>query len=283
MAGTGSSGTGSNALNQPHCVYIGINDTIYVCDTENHRIQAFQQGSSTGNTVAGGSGSGNSVIQLHQPVGMTFDKNGNLYVADKQNNRVQQFSPGSMTGTTVAGSGSSGNLMNQLNQPIGVAVDENLFIYVTDWGNGRVMKYSQNSTTGSDAFPGGSFTNPFGIYIQNGSASHIYTSDTNTKRVQLQSSGASNANFTITDAGNANWNEPAGIILDLYGNIYVADYQNKKVKMCCAGSTNCTTVIDGNSPSPTLLDSPYSIALDSKLNLYVTSKSDSSVYRYDQY
>ncbi len=46
-------GTASNELNQPTCVLIDSNDNLYVLDTNNHRVQYFANGLTTGVTVAG--------------------------------------------------------------------------------------------------------------------------------------------------------------------------------------------------------------------------------------
>ena len=260
-------------MDEPYCVYVDALDTVYVCDSKNNRIQKWTSGASTGTTVAGHSGgnSGSNSAKLDYPTGLTFDKNGDMYVVDQLNNRVQKFSPPSSSGATVA---------NGLDKPTSVAVDDNLNVYVTDTENNRVLKFPSGSTSGSSAFSGGSFDKPYGITFQNSSSNQIYVSDISNKKVQLWTIGASSATSTVSETagGTTNFNEPGSIIVDPYGNIYVADYQNKKVKRCCAGQNTCHTVIDGDS-SP-ILDEPRGIAFDSNLNLYVTSKDIGAVYKY---
>jgi sugar lactone lactonase YvrE len=46
-------GSASNELNQPQRVLVDSNDNLYVLDTNNHRVQYFASGSTTGVTVAG--------------------------------------------------------------------------------------------------------------------------------------------------------------------------------------------------------------------------------------
>lgn len=142
------------------------------------------------------------------------------------------------------------------------------------------MKYLLNSLSGTNAFGGGSFARPHSIFILNGSSSAIYVTDIGQKDVQLRSSGASVANFTIRENAGSNWNEPAGVVVDPYGNIYVADYQNKLVKRCCAGLTSCSTILNGASSSTPLMDDPYDLAFDNNLNLYVAAKWTHAVYKF---
>ena len=51
-----SSGSGSASLNQPYGIYVDPNKNIYVADTNNHRVQFWSNGASTGITVAGVNG-----------------------------------------------------------------------------------------------------------------------------------------------------------------------------------------------------------------------------------
>lgn len=276
----GVPGSANNRVEEPNCVYIDKNDTIYICDSKNNRIQKYTSGSAFGTTVVGGAGSGAS--QLNYPVALTFDKNGDLYVVDKINCRVQKYVSGSTSGTTVAGTtGTCANALNNLKDPTGVAVDDNLVIYVADYGNDRILQYHQPSVIGSDPFSGASFIKPFGIYIVNGSSNQIYTSEISSKQVERRSSGSSAFTLQITDSAGSNWNEPASVIVDPYGNVYVADHQTNKIKRCCVGSTVCTTIVDGSTGS-TLLSDPLSMALDSNLNLYVVSKGTHVVYKFNR-
>lgn len=238
---------------------------MYICDSKNNRIQRWFQNGTTGTTVAG-SGAG-----LDSPMGITMDKNGNLYVADTKKNRVQRFAPGSTSASTgfIIGNG-------QLTEPYGVAVDDNLNVYVTDSGNKRVMRYASGATSGTSVVGSSSDVQaPYGIILRNSSSNQMYVGDRSTKHVQLWTSGASSATRTV---GNG-INEPKGILLDPYQNLYTAGDQDRKIYRTCAGSTTHTTVIDGTSTSPSL-DKTAGIAFDSKLNLYVTSFSPAGVYKF---
>lgn len=265
VAGTGSSGSTNNHLNEPSCIYIDVNDTMYICDSKNNRIQRWFQNATIGSTVAG------SAASLDTPMGITFDKNGNLYVADTKRNRVQRFPPGSTGASTGFIIGSS-----QLSEPYGVAVDDNLNVYVTDSGNKRVMRYASGATSGTAVISSSSDVQaPYGIILRNSSSNQIYLGDRSEKHVQLWTAGASSANRTVGDGIN----EPKGLALDPYGNLFIAGDQDRKIWRNCAGTTTHTTVINGASTSPQL-DKMMGVAFDSKLNLYVTSWNPAGVYKF---
>ena len=275
VAGNGSAGSGANQLDDLRCVYVDANDTVYVCDTGNERIQQWLQNAPSGTTVAGGS-QGMGPSQLNSPLGLTFDQNGYLYVVDSDNCRVQRFQPPSTIGVTVAG-GSCGSGSAQLKKPANMVVDSNGTLYVTDLDNKRVMKYTAGFVTGSVAFGGGSsFDKPYGIAFRNDSSNQIYVGDTAGETVELWTVGASTPTTTLVSNGI----EPTTIAVDRYGNVYVSDRQGQQIKMFCNGSSTVRTVVGSASGTTPSLTDPIGIALDSNMNLYVGSRSPAGVYKY---
>lgn len=103
----GSSGSTADKLNMPWGLFIDPNDTLYVADQVNHRIQKFLKGTNLGVTVAGqASGtSGNGPAHLLNPAGVLLDVNGNVYVADSGNHRIQLWKVNATSGVTIAGNG----------------------------------------------------------------------------------------------------------------------------------------------------------------------------------
>ncbi|CAF4646845.1 unnamed protein product [Rotaria sp. Silwood1] len=139
----------ATGFKKPLAVYIGANDSIYVCDKDGHNIEEWDQCSSSGVVVAGSntSASGSTSILFNHPEDVTFDKNGYMYVPDTDNDRVQRFPSGSNNGTTVAGTGTAANTLTGLNKPQAVAVDSSSNIYIADVGNKRIMKWAPNATS----------------------------------------------------------------------------------------------------------------------------------------
>ena len=79
---------GDTKLDWPFDVSIDSNDTVYVCDTDNHRICIFD---SNGTLLHSFGTKGDLPGQFNQPYGITVDKNGQVYVSDYGNGRVQIF------------------------------------------------------------------------------------------------------------------------------------------------------------------------------------------------
>ena len=100
--------------------------TIYVADTNNHRIQRF---SATGTFLSqwGAQGSGDG--QFYHPHGVAVAPDGTVYVADTGNARIQRFSA---TGTYLGQWGANGSGNSQFAYPRGVAVGPDSTVYVAD-------------------------------------------------------------------------------------------------------------------------------------------------------
>ncbi len=104
IKGTGIVGSDNVSLNLP--LGLTINETagsLYVADSQNHRIQKFDYNSIQGITVAGGNNYGSNLSQLYSPSGIAIDGNGNIYIADTGNNRIVQWLVGAQQGRIIAG------------------------------------------------------------------------------------------------------------------------------------------------------------------------------------
>jgi sugar lactone lactonase YvrE len=97
----------SNSLNNPKGIVLDSTDTLYVSDTNNHRIQHIFVGYTNDTTIAGNaSGSaGSTPSYLDFPNDIAIDSYDNLYVADSFNHRIQLWRVNASSGTTIAGGG----------------------------------------------------------------------------------------------------------------------------------------------------------------------------------
>ncbi len=282
MAGTGSNTANSNGFRLPSWLYVDANGTLYVCDQQNNRVQMWINGAASGVTVAGDStgAQGSTSTFLQQPVSHTFDDNGFLYVSDQQNNRVQRYPPNSLNGTMVAGQGGGGsNALNGLNNPAGIDVDNKSNLYIADTGNNRLVVWAPNATNGTILINNNLIGQVYGLLLAPGSSNQVYLSSQSQHSIYLWTFGASTPNITLTQvSGTPNiLNNPSGITLDPYGNLYVADRDNNRVVMYCVNSTVGITVVNGNTPA---LNHPIGVGFDSNLNMYVGTREGDNVVRY---
>ncbi len=166
----------------------GSTPILYVADTGNHRVLAWQHATSTTlsnlqkpdkiigqpdayTTLAGINNTGGN-SGLTSPTGLLVDSKGNLYVADSGNNRVVRFPAPFSSGTPVpdmvlgqpdpfssnrANQGLSAPTANTLslpsNYPTAMAMDSSGNLYVTDAGNRRVLRYPAASLTANNFGP----------------------------------------------------------------------------------------------------------------------------------
>ena len=155
----------------PRHVAADSSGRIYVADTGNHRVQAFQISSEGGQYsyeyLRTFGTYGNGPGQLQYPHGVAVDENrGRLYVTDNSNHRVQAFgledgrhlfSFGDLAGSnplislierisTLLGSGVSlePDEGGQLSSPDGIAVDPQGRVHVADNENHRVHVFDAN-------------------------------------------------------------------------------------------------------------------------------------------
>jgi 6-phosphogluconolactonase (cycloisomerase 2 family) len=195
--------------------------------------------------------------------------------------------------------GTAGNSSTLLDTPRAIAFDSNPNIfYISDSNNNRVMKYTLNSTVGILVAGGNGagisntqLNNPRGLYF-----------DSTTNSLVIANPGANNvvrwvigaANWTLvagdinglSGSGSSTFNNPWDVILDLVGNVYVADRYNYRIQFFLAGQMNGSTIagVTGVSGSSSIhLDEPLSVALDSQRNLYVSDSQNSRVQKFVYY
>ena len=90
LASVGGRGTEPGFFNWPNGVRISKRRKVYVCDTNNHRVQVFDIGLNLLRTF-GEKGYGPG--QFSKPFDLVFDDDENIYVVENENRRVQVFTP----------------------------------------------------------------------------------------------------------------------------------------------------------------------------------------------
>ena len=188
----------------PSGVFADASGNIFVADANNHRVQKWASGDSTGTTVAGGNGQGSKANQLYYPRDVFVDDSSNIFVADSWNNRIQKWAPGARIGTTVAGGNGDDSADNQLNQPVGVFVDVFDNIFVADLWNHRIQKWASGASTGTTVAGGkgtgraaNQLSSPLGVFVD--ASGNIFVADAGNNRIQKWDS--IKATFTPTAAG----------------------------------------------------------------------------------
>ncbi len=231
IAGNGISGFSGDsipAINSQLCIPVGIcTDTsgnIYIADASNHRIRkvTILTGIITtiaGTGIAGSVGDGGLAInaRLNLPCGLCFDLASNLYIADYSNNKIRKIDMQSGIITTFAGTGTMGYAGDgspatgaKLDAPLQVACNSSGDLFICDQWNHAIRKVSASTGT---------------ITTITGNGTPGYSGDG-------------------LNAAGAILNQPSGIFVDKYNNIFIAEHENAVVRKI-DGATNIITTIAG--------------------------------------
>jgi len=293
-------------------------NNLYIADRGNHRIQKYLFGSSIGQRVAGNVTGGSSSDKLSYPGRVLIDLNENLYIADTGNHRIQFWRKGANAGTTVVGTGkknkqnnavfpsynslslgSAGNSSNQLYWPYGIVLHPTSnTLYIADQANHRIMSYilGNNSGTLVFGFNGGGnnhtqLYSPIGLDFDILTNSLVITNIGANKIVRYVL-GSSFWTLIAGDISGASgttptqFSNPTEATFDPMGNLYVSDRNNNRIQFFYAGQLNGTTIAGitrVNGTNATTLAAPWSLRLDSQLNLYVADAYNHRIQKFLRY
>ncbi|MBZ5677067.1 MAG: hypothetical protein LAP61_22720 [Acidobacteriia bacterium] len=261
---TGYSGDGGPATSAdiyPLGVAVDSSGNLYIAS--DNRIRKVSNGVITtvaGNGTFGYSGDGGlaTSASLYGPLGVAVDSSGDIYIADHYNHRIRRVEASTGVITTVAGNGTQGYSGDggpatsaSLNDPVAVFVDTGGNLYIADYTNGRIRKVTAGNGVITTVAGDGSFR---------------YSGDGG-------------------PATTASLNGPLGVAVDGTGNLYIADWDNNRIRKVSNGVI--TTVAGGGSPSSgtgdgglatsTSLNGPSSVAVDSQGRVYVADTGNNRV------
>ncbi|MFC1750378.1 6-bladed beta-propeller [Pseudomonadota bacterium] len=128
LSKVGSRGTKEGDFNLPLLVDTAADDTIYVVDKGNFRVQAFSQ---DGRFKHSFGTAGQFPGQFFSPKGIAIDKDGNIYVVDTAFGNVQVFDPSGQLLMVIGERGQSSKPGNYM-LPAGIDIDETGRVYVVD-------------------------------------------------------------------------------------------------------------------------------------------------------
>lgn len=258
MISTVVGGTQSEPLLTPVAVAIDNNGNIYAADTSGVIHEATPTGAwivVAGTGAPGFSGDGGPAFkaQLTAARDLALDLTGNLFIADGI--RIREINPQGII-STVAGDGflhavGDGGPATAaiLNQPMSVALDRSGNLYIGDTGTQRVRMVA-----------------PSGV---------IST---------LAGTGIAGFNGDQIPAATATLYSPTGLFADVYGDVYIADTYNHRIREVAAAgriSTFAGTGTGGEGPADLLpaqteLRGPRNVCISLTGTIYIV---DTSNYR----
>jgi hypothetical protein len=234
-------------------------------------------------TVAGTGDAGNTGYPgpakdclLSSPTGIALDGAGNLYIADSANNVIRKISASTGIISTIAGNGTAGyggdglaatDAAVEFNGPVGVTADVQGNLYIADLANQRIRRIDAASGIITTAAGNGKLS---GL----GDGKGTYSGDTG----------------PAVDAGLS---LPYAVAFDLFGNMFIPDSANNRIRVVKAisgaiapasvittsagtGNVGSTACVNGPTDLVNLSD-PSGVALDPAGNLYISDTQDSCV------
>ena len=222
-------------------------------------------------TVAGdgtpgfsGDGGSASSAQIENPSDVSIDTHGNLYITDENNHRIRKVDVTTGNISTVAGNGSygysgDGGLATdaRLYDPSRVAIDASGNIYIADTRNYRIRKV--DVATGIISTVAGNGTEGF------------------------SGDGGLAINAQL---GGGWWH---GLAVDTYENIYIADYDNDRIRKVDANTGIISTIAgggtqglgDGGPATSAELERPADVALDTNGDIFIADTHNGLIRKVD--
>ncbi len=312
VAGNGSENVPaiSAQLSDPFGVAVDGSGNLYIADRANHRIRKVSP-SGMITTVAGtgavgysGDGGQATCARLYSPFGVAVDGSGNLYIADFGNCRIRKVNTLGVI-TTVAGNGTYGYggdggpaTSAVLNYPLDVAVDGSGSLFIADRSNNRIRKVSTAGVittvagTGNQGYSGdgGQATSarlnfPHNVAVDG--IGNLYISDTQNNRIRKVDMSGAISTIAGTGIGgysgdggpatSAQLDFPYSIVVDISGNLFIADNYNHRIRKVntsgvistMAGTGGGGYSGDGGPATSADLYSPFGLAIDGSGNLYI--------------
>ncbi len=199
-----------------------------------------------GQATAGFQNGVGKAAKFQSITGVARSASGDLYFADQANQRVRRVAVDGAV-TTLAGSGAAGNADGPgseatFNNPSGVAVDKAGNVFVTDTVNQRIRRVT----------PGG----------------------------VVSTFAGSSAGYLDGQGTSAQFNTPFGLTIDAFGNLYVSDAANQRIRKVSAKGVVTTLAgsgqqgyLDGQASSAQF-SGPRGLALDNNGNLFIAEISN---------
>jgi tripartite motif-containing protein 71 len=254
----------------PYGIYVNIDNTVYVADRENGRIQVWFEGNKTVSSSIFGN--------ISNPYSLFITINGDIYI---DNNGVDKLEFNATSGSQV---------MTVDEECYGLFVDINDILYCSILDLHQVITQSLNTSTNTSKLVAGTgcpgntpdmLYYPCGIFVDVNF--DLYVADCGNNRIQIFRSGEINGITMVIPgvSGSFPLNCPTGVVLDGDKNLFIVDSRNHRIIGSGSTGFRCLLGCSGLPGStPNQLSYPETMAFDSHGNLFVTDTQNSRIQKF---
>ena len=284
----GELGNAQGQFTAPHGLAVAPDGSLYVADSNNHRIQKFDASGKfllEFGTFSGPNNANPASGTFNEPWGVAVGPDGNVYVADTWNHRIQKFDPngkfikmwGTPGQTDINGQG--GIFWG----PRGVAVDKGGRVYVTDTGNKRIEVFSSDgefiTQFGGAGVQPGQLDEPVGIAVDPTSG-NLVVNDTWNQRIQvLTPEGQPVRQWEVKGWLDQSVTNKPYVAVDKDSNVYTVDPTGFRVLVFGPDGTFKATFGDVGTDEKSF-QLPIGIAVDDSGNIYVSDAGLSRILKF---
>ncbi len=289
---------------------------VYIADAQNFRVRIIDPNGII-NTYAGSGlfrsspdGTPSTSMQLSGPTGVAADSAGNLFIADFGLSRIRKVTKNGLS-STIAGTGAAGSPIDgqpaagsRLAGPFDVAAGPDGSLYIADSFNfairrispqGIISRFAGGGSTVQDGGPATAtqLNQPQSVAVDANGV--VYISDTANHRIRKVArdgtittiAGTGTAGF-LGDNGpatQAQLSTPRSVRVDTSGNVFVADFGNRRIRKVSAagiittvaGNGTTGTVIEGSPATAAPILNPLGVVPDATGGFFVSGST--RVYR----
>ena len=312
----------TSSIDTPSGILVAPDGRIVFSENFAHRVRTIDADGNLGTLVGGiaafdGDGGQAVDAQFGQVKSVARDRDGNFLISDAGNNRVRRVH--ALTGVveTIAGSGEpshggdGGPALDAGLTLSDVVMDSSGRLIISDSDNNRIRRVDAAGTistivneTGVPGYTGDNGTaiaaqiaHPTGVEVD--AADNLYIADFSNHAIRKVDAAGNIVTVAGTGVGGYNGDgipattaqlaNPTDLAVDAAGNLYIADFENHRVRFVDIATGLISTVAgtgvagndgDGGPATAARLRNPSDVDLDADGNVWLTDMSNHRVRRF---